>query len=54
MSVGRGLYGPKQAVFTDYNTSKTYGYQVFNIESNMLNNLIDKYVAMKGLHDGDY
>ena len=50
----RGLYEEKQVVFNDYKTSKTYGHQVFTIENDMLNGLIDKYVAMKGLHDGDY
>ena len=45
---------PKQIIFNDYKTSKTYEHQVFTIEDEMLDALIDKYIAINGLSNEDY
>jgi hypothetical protein len=44
---------PKQVVFNDYKTSRKYGKQVFNIPED-LNQVINKYISMKGLKPNDY
>jgi hypothetical protein len=45
---------PKQIIFNNHKTSKTYGHQVFTIEDEMLDALIDKYIAINGLSNEDY
>lgn len=45
---------PKQIIFNNYKTSKTHGQQIFNINDNDLNNIIDEYILNNGLIDYDY
>ena len=45
---------PKQIVFNNYKTSKTYGQQDFTIDDKELNEIINEYIISKGLKNGDY
>jgi hypothetical protein len=44
---------PKEVVFNDYKTSRKYGKQIFNIPDE-LDNIINKYINIKGLKPNDY
>ena len=45
---------PKQIVFNDYKTYKTYGQQIFDIDDDDLNNIIDSYIKLNDLKPNDY
>jgi hypothetical protein len=45
---------PLQVVFNNYKTSKTYGQQVFEIEDEDLETVINDYISFKKLKDGEY
>lgn len=48
------LSNPKRIIFNNYKTYKKYKQQDFIIEDNNLNNIIDEYIYLKGLKNGDY
>ena len=45
---------PKQLIFNNYKTYKTYGQQIINIENEYLNNMIDEYIKTYDLKPKDY
>jgi hypothetical protein len=45
---------PKRIIFNNYKTDKSYGQQIFNIDDEDLDSLIDNYIISNGLKNGDY
>lgn len=48
------LSKPKQFVFNDYKTNRTFGQQVFNVDNDYLSEVIDIAIQEKKLKSGDY
>ena len=47
------LTNPRKVIFNDYKTNQTYGKQIFSIPDD-LDNIINKYINIKGLKPNDY
>jgi hypothetical protein len=45
---------PKKIVFNNYKTYKTYGQQIFDIDDEDLNNIMDSYIKLNDLKPNDY
>jgi hypothetical protein len=48
------LTSPERFIFNDYKTSKTYGQQTINILYPSLLNIINQYIKIKNIQDGEY
>lgn len=48
------LTSPERFIFNDYKTSKTYGQQTINILDPSLLNIINQYIKIKNIQDGEY
>lgn len=48
------LTSPERFIFNDYKTYKTYGQQTINILDPSLLNIINQYIKIKNIQDGDY
>ena len=48
------LSSPERFVFNDYKTSRTHGQQTINILYPSLINIINQYIKIKNIQDGEY